>query len=425
MIEQLFLSVDSNCLAREISLAKQTVCYAAPGILEKPAEALARLARRVGPEMISVCLDFDEHVMRMGFGTLDAVEKLRNVGIEVRSIPGLRTGLIVIDDGGYIFTPIALYLETDNRSESAPNAMRLSEDQVKVALARLSPSAKIIAGMMAKSDREREWIREQTVDNPSEKVGGEDFENIRKKLEEAPPVNFDVARQVRVYNAYIQYVELNLSGAAIQRHRLTIPQSIQKLGGAEELTDRLKTTFDLIEKDGKLSSRALENSLNDIRKNFTPSLGKDHGRIILKQAKPHFEQKIEILRGQLKDHQKTVKHKLQRKLDKSRKQVVSYYVPQVVENPPDAMRGQFPKIGKKEAKAWLNSELERVFPKARDLVKKMQLDVSYKDVTFGTLNEKSFLEAIREAFPHIDWDKAYSDYRAAGESKDGENSGQS
>ena len=380
MIEQLFLPVDSNCLAREISLAKQTVCYAAPGILEKPAEALARLARRIGPEMISVCLDFDEHVMRMGYGTLDAVEKLRNPGIEVRSIPGLRTGLIVIDDGGYIFTPTALYLETDNRSESAPNAMRLSEDQVKVALARLSPSAKIIAGAMAKSDREREWIREQTVDIPSEKVGGENFENIRKKLEEAPPVIFDVARQVRVYNAYIQYVELNLSGAAIQRHRLTIPQSIQKLGGAEELADRLKTTFDLIEKDGKLSSRALENSLNDIRKNFTPSLGKDHGRIILKQAKPHFEQRIEILRDQLKDHQKTVRQKLQRKLDKSRKQVVSYYVPQVVENPPDAMRGQFPKIGKKEAKAWLNSELDRAFPNARDLVKKMQLDVSYKRV---------------------------------------------
>jgi hypothetical protein len=37
-----------------------------------------------------------------------------------------------------------------------------------------------------------------------------------RRLEEAPPVSFDVARQVRVFNAYLHYVELNLSGAPIQ-----------------------------------------------------------------------------------------------------------------------------------------------------------------------------------------------------------------
>jgi hypothetical protein len=42
----LFLSLDSSCLAREISLAERSVCYAAPGILMEPAEALAALSRR-------------------------------------------------------------------------------------------------------------------------------------------------------------------------------------------------------------------------------------------------------------------------------------------------------------------------------------------------------------------------------------------
>ena len=69
--------------------------------------------------MITVCLDFDERVMRMGFGTLDAVKVLRDAGIEVRTMPGLRTGLIVIDDTGYIFTPNALYLEADKRPDTA------------------------------------------------------------------------------------------------------------------------------------------------------------------------------------------------------------------------------------------------------------------------------------------------------------------
>jgi hypothetical protein len=66
-------------MAREIARAQRSVCYAAPGILPQAAEAMARVARHFGPELITVCLDFDERVMRMGFGDISAVEILRIV----------------------------------------------------------------------------------------------------------------------------------------------------------------------------------------------------------------------------------------------------------------------------------------------------------------------------------------------------------
>jgi hypothetical protein len=188
----------------------------------------------------------------------------------------------------------------------APNAMRLSKDQVTEALARLSPTAKAIAIALAKTDEERERIREQAVEVPWARVADEAFAAVSRRLEEAPPVRFDVARQVQVFNAYLQYVELKLTGAAIQRHRLAIPESIQKLGGSKDLEGRLRTTFDLIEKGGQLSSKALEDALNEIRKNFTPSLGKDHGRVVLKAAKPHLEERLAKFRDELKAHQEKV-----------------------------------------------------------------------------------------------------------------------
>ncbi len=417
MSEPLFLSLDSGRLAMQIAGAEHSVCYAAPGILPEPATALATLARKLGPELITVCLDFDERVMRMGFGTLDAVQTLRDVGVEVRSTPGLRTGLIVVDEAGYIFTPTALYLETDERSDKAPNAMRLSKDQVTEVLARLSPNSKTIAVALAKTEGERERIREQTVEVLSETVEDSDFKAVEQSLEEAPPARFDVARQVRVFDAYLQYVELKLTGAAIQRRRLTIPPSIQKLGGAKDLEGRLRTTFDLIEKGDKLSSKGVENQLGQLRKDFTPSLGKDHGRVVLKAAKPLLRERLTEFREELKAHQEKVEKELQSHLDESRKQIVDYFVPIVVANPPDAMRGQFLKVEEPEARAWLDSELDRVFPEADALVQKMQLDVSYKDVTFETLNQSDFLACVEEAFPWIDWDKAYAEYRAAGERK--------
>ena len=415
MSEPLFLSLDSGRLAREIAGAKRSVCYAAPGILREPATALVTPARSIGPELITVCLDFDERVMRMGFGTLDAVQTLRGVGIVVRSTPGLRTGLIVIDGAGYIFTPTALYLEADERSDMAPNAMRLSKDQVTEALARLSPAAKAIAVALARTEEECARIREQAVEVPSEKIENSDFKAVERKLEEVPTVEFDIARQVRVFNAYLQYVELSLTGAAIQRHRLAIPPVLLKLGGSKDLEGRLRTTFDLIEKGGQLSSKGLEDALNQIRKDYTPSLGKDHGRVMLKSAKSHLEERLEAFRGNLKTHQAKVEAELHGHLAKSREQIVDYYLPLVFENPPDSMKGQFLKFGEDEARAWLDSELERVFPKADDLIRKMNLEVRYKDVTFETLNWDDFLASVKKAFPRIDWDKAYDEYRAAGE----------
>jgi len=416
MSEPLFLSLTSSSIAAAIRKAEHSVCYAAPGIHAESAKAMAEVAQRIGPELITVCLDFDERVMRMGFGDLPSVKVLRDAGIPVSSTPGLRTGLVIVDHQGYIFAPTALYLEADDRPVDAPNAMRLSAEQVTEALARLSPAAKAIAIAMAKTDEERERIRKQAVEVASEPVSVPAMQEVERRLAEAPPARFDVARQVRVFNAYLQYVELSLTGAAIQRHRLAIPPSIQKLGGAKDLEGRLRTTFDLIEKGGKLSSKALEDRLNHVRKNFTPSLGKDHGRVVLKAAKPHLDERLIEFRKDLENHQETVKKELQGQLDESRKQIVDYYVPIVVKDPPDAMRGQFLKFGDDEARAWLDGELDRVFPKAEALIQKMQLDVRYKDVTFETLNRDDFLEAIKKAFPHVDWDKAYSEFRAAGES---------
>jgi hypothetical protein len=377
MTAPLFRSLDSTAMATDIRAAQHSVCYAAPGIQSEPANAMVDVARRIGPDLVTVCLDFDERVMRMGFGDLAAVKTLREVGIVVNSgfgdlaavktlrevgivvnsTPGLRTGLVIVDHQGYIFTPTALYLEAEDRSAEAPNAMRLSKDQVTEALARLSPAAKAIAIAFAKTDEEKQRIKEQAIEVPSASVADEDFAAVGRRLEEAPPVRFDIARQVRVFNAYLQYIELKLTGAAIQRHRLAIPASIQKLGGSKDLEGRLRTTFDLIEKGGKLSSKSLEDALNEIRKHFTRSLGKDHGRAVLKAAKPHLEKRLAKFRDKLKAHQEKVEKELQVQLDESRKQIVDYFVPRVVASPPDAMRGQFLKSGETEARLWLPSNV--------------------------------------------------------------------
>lgn len=413
----LFCTLDSSRIADLIGSAQRFVCYAGPGVQMPPAKAMVDVAKRLGAEMVTVALDFNEHVMRMGFGDVAAVRVIRESGIQINDAPGLRSALVLVDDEGYLFTPTALYLEAEPKSRQATNAMRLSADQLHEALARLSPVAKTIAMAQAATEQERERIAGLSVEVSSQSITDDKFTRVGQALKEAPPVKFDVNRQVRVFSAYLQYVELKLTGAAIQRHRLAIPPHILKLGGSKGLEGRLRTTFDLIEKGGKLSWKRLEDKLNEIRKNFTPSLGKGHGRVVLKSAKPCLEQRLETFRANLDAHQKEVQKELQNKLDESRKQIVDYYLQRVIDNPPDALLGKLtsPPPGEKDARLWLNTELDRVFPKADALVQKMQLNVSYKDVTFDTLKHPDFIKLVKAAFPPVDWGKVYEEFRAAGE----------
>ena len=417
--DALFCSLSPDRIADLVRSAQHAVCYAAPGIQLDLAQAMVETAGRLGKEMLTVSLDFDDRVMRMGYGDIGAVTLLLDAGISVNSSPGLRTALVVVDNEGYIFTPTALYLEAEPSDCAASNAMRMSGEQVSQALARLSPAAKAIAVAQAKTPEAKQQIEALTVDVVSAPITVAKLAEVKTSLKEVPPVRFDLARQVRVFEPYLQYVELSLSGAAIQRHRMAIPLSIQKLGGSKDLESRLRTTFELIEKGSKLSSKPLEDALNEIRKNFTPSLGKDHGRVVLKAAKPHLVERLTEFRTKLEAHQKAVEADLQKHLDTSREQIVAYYQARVIEAKPDALLGQSlnGEISEVAAKKWLNGELDKVFPSAETLIQEMKLDERYKDVTFETLNREDFLESVKDAFPNVDWDKAYSEFKAAGQSE--------
>lgn len=417
--DALFCWLSPTRIAELVRSAQHAVCYAAPGIQLDLAQAMVDAAGHLGKEMLTVSLDFDDRVMRMGYGNVDAVTLLLDAGIAVQSSPGLRTALVVVDTEGYIFTPTALYLEAEPTNGAASNAMRMSGEQVAQALARLSPAAKAIAIAQAPTPEAKQRVEALAVDVVSAPITPEKLAEVTTSLKEAPPVRFDLARQVRVFEPYLQYVELSLTGAAIQRHRMAIPEKIQNLGGSKELENRLRTTFELIEKGSKLSSKPLEDALNEIRKNFTRSLGKDHGRVVLKAAKPHLVARLTEFRAKLEAHQKAVEEDLQKHLDTSREQIVAYYKPRVMEAKPDALLGQSlnGEISEAEAIRWLNADLDRIFPSAESLIQDMKLEERYKDVTFETLNRMHFWESVKDAFPGVDWDKAYSEFKAAGQSE--------
>lgn len=420
----IFTSLSADSISKHIGKATRRVIYIAPGIWDKAASALAELKVSMPDLLIEVSLDFNEHTLRMGYGSLKAVQVLKDTGITVNHSPGFRSAILIIDNHGWVYTPTARYLEPEPQSLETPNAIHLTEQQINEIAIRVSPHAKKTAIKSASSPEEKERLESILMETGETPVSDHQYSQVCEEIEIAPPVGFDITRQVRVFEPYLQYVELTLTGAAIQRHRVRIPNSLQNLIGAEELEGRLHTTFDLIEKSDALSSKPLEEQLNQIRKDLTPSLGKNHGRVVLKSAKPLLIKRLNELESNLEEHRTKVKAALDAKLEESCKQVVEYYFPLAKENPPDALVGGLLKVDDEAIRSWLETELEASFPNADELISGMDLEDRYKDVTFETLNQPDFLESVQQAFPRINWDRAYNEFKAAGENSTAEGAAQ-
>lgn len=96
------------------------ICVVAPGLDEPRAHALAEAARR-GAD-VHVVVDPAGTTERHGLGTLRAVQLLREAGTEVRQLPALAAGLLLVDRRGYLIFPQSRLFAEEG---AGPNAVSI------------------------------------------------------------------------------------------------------------------------------------------------------------------------------------------------------------------------------------------------------------------------------------------------------------
>ncbi|MDF7824086.1 hypothetical protein P4B35_08685 [Pontiellaceae bacterium B12227] len=418
-MSNIFTALNSARIASHIQSANHRVCYIAPGVQCVVAAALVDAAQRIDREKITVSIDLDERVMRMGYGDIDGVSKLHEAGVYLHDSPGLRTAVLIVDATGYIFTPTAEYLEVEPQSEETPNAIQMSPEQIHQVIIRLSPKEKEEAIEKAPTEEVRQELRNTPVEVGVQAVSESKLKEVKQRLIEAPPVKFDVVRRVHVFEPYIQYIDCHLKGCHISQRRIRIPKHIMELGKDEDIAHRLHTTFDLLEKRSKASTEQIKAMVKNFLDDFTKSLGEPWKRVILRARRPQVDAAIADIQSAIEDYQEELKEKLKVEIARSMKKVVSYYIPLVKANPPARLVNQISgKLTNDICRKWLSNELARETPDAQGLIDQMKFDVQFRDVTYETLKEPAFEEALRQAYEYVDWDKPFNEFMAAGEKDD-------
>ncbi|CAG9609149.1 hypothetical protein [Pseudoneobacillus rhizosphaerae] len=409
----IFNRLSSIELSEQISFATQKVIYAAPGIHKEVTDSMINCIELLGKENIVTIIDKDPEICRLGYGEIEAIERLLQIGTIVRKAYGLRIGVLIVDNNAWIFSPTPLLIE-NQFNRAIINAINVNLEQGLELIRSISPDLfnKDDNAILKESYKNSINNNKSTPEIGKEKFNKGDLDIAKKDLNERPPKKFDFERRVRTYSSHIQFVELSLPGLQLNRRTLKIPSKLLNVSNNKEAQERLKATYSLINENSKISSKDIEQQLLKIRRTYLKSLGKRVGNIILRQKKEEFLSELEKIKVSIDKFSANIRKNLEKELEKSKKELCKILLPGVMQNPPDDLKGGIltKKPDKNTATAYLNFELDKVIPQVDELVNDIKLYCDFKDVTYEMLTDNEFQKNLRIHFPHVPWPKPFDEH---------------
>ena len=235
-----YCAVDDDKLVSLIRSARRTIHFAAPGLHWRVARALCERFDEVQFLQVTLILDPDEDVFRIGFGEIEALKLVHDhanaSGFFVRSQPGLRMGTLQVDKKTLVWSPTARSIE------APPDSHRRAFDNT------YSPNG-LMLGASAGNQISNAICAEGTDTNPSDAEIGRDAvtpEQIAKTaiaLSLNPPIPVDLSRISRVFSTKLQFVELRVSHAKLSQQRISLSSALLNADASEDLRAHLESSL--------------------------------------------------------------------------------------------------------------------------------------------------------------------------------------
>lgn len=400
------INADERRLVELINGASRRIVYMAPGLTRSIAAVLSDAWRRLGSHAVSVILDVDPEVCRLGYGTLEGLKEIQNsamdLGVLVCHQPGVRIGLLISDDVTLIHSPTPLLVEAQSKTLRHPNAILLG-----VPPAQLSKEI----GLGENPDKERSVGLDPV--RPAK------IQEVEHDISNNPPVEFDLARKVRVFTSRFQFVELEMTGCYISRKKVPIPSSLIGLANEQDVQSQFHAHFNLVSRGGLqvkhgelvLTEEVLRKRKEQITKDFLIPL-KSYGNVVLRANKDKLINAVETLRAEVKAFQDGVCANLQTQMDENAKALVNALLPAVTRTPPTwYTKFHGPVASETNLRPLLAREIGSAFGRADSLVREMNVNLIFKDVAYESLVDEEFLEVARRTIPGLEF--LHEEYDAA------------
>jgi hypothetical protein len=437
-----FTVVNDEILSAAIEATRHVLVYVAPGITERVVAAVDRSLGSQPNLPVTVIVDLDPEVYRLGYGTEEGLRALQDLArrqhLALRQQAGLRIGLLVTDSQTLVYSPTPLLIEAGSTSPAKPNA---------IVITRAGDST---ASLMSACGAEG-WSGEEAPPPQDAEIGRlaatpQEVDQSLQSLVEAPPKRFDVARIERVYESRIQFVELELTGYRLSLKRVPIPNDLL-LGEDRALVERLKNSFLLLQGDQaitvdipdfdpktreartrpggepllvKWSEAEVERQRKALYDDFLINVPR-FGHVIMRRNRPTLDQRVLLLRAQLAAFTKATREALGKKLDDAIKELAKTLLPRVRDRIPArytrVVAGAA--VSDEDLLELLTHDLDRSVGSS-DVLFKPEFRCVFKDVTYESISDESFRDLLSKALRDAGGERVvaqlFSEHDAAPES---------
>jgi hypothetical protein len=302
--------------------------------------------------------------------------------------------MVIADDQTLVFTPVPRLVEAGPNTTAGANAIRLG------------PAPKAIEAELGGTGEDSLRIGRQTL-SPGR------FEETKAALKASPPQAFDVARQVVVFNAFIEFVEIEVRGTELSRRTFRIPPFLLAVADSK-VREQLKTSYSL-QPDKLLDGSAVERDRKLLTSKFLRVIPR-YGTVVLRKDKDDLIDAIEELADSVKAFGERARSDLQAQIDKTVAELKASLLPGLLQNPPaewTLLTGR--PLDKGRIEANLEAELRAAFGSAANVAAGMSVHHRFKGVTHEMLRDKAFIAAARKAVPELE--SLYLEFSAAAASR--------
>ena len=266
--------VDEEQLAAWIDGATGTIQYLGPAITQRLAHKILAAEKRTG-ERSHVVIQLDDEMDRSGYGQTVGIRTLHDDGAYIQHRDGLRIAAFTAPGTGVVWSPIAERVDPIDRvsvngiwMEGAElHALRRwmnrmmgmqgpEESATHGAGSDTPHSAHLAQGSIDEEEVSARTNQRATGESSSEAVDQRHvpaepeahlrtidertIEKVETHLKEHPPRDFKEEKQTEVYQGYVGFVEIHVTGASLSgATTLAVPKELTELGLEADLRSRL------------------------------------------------------------------------------------------------------------------------------------------------------------------------------------------
>lgn len=400
-----FQQVNDDLLIELLANARQRVVFIAPGVHEPVAKALGRRFEEVDRLHVTVVIDLDEDVCRIGYGDVKGLQLLSGYAAKqsfaLMTQPGLRIGVLLVDDLALVWSPTPRSVEASPNgsgatpAEGAPNGVFIGTDAGDQLAHAVSAAGTDTLPSNAEIGRQV--------------VTPEDVQRTVAELSKNPPIPVDLARITRVFSTKLQFVEFAVKGAKFSKRELRIANDylnsdiqgdlkglvdsklrafgefrdeeveVSAFTNGEEVFDRNQNRL-----EEKVSEATLLRHRNDLERRYLYTIP-GFGRLIAKDDKQEFVKLVNAYKTQLSEYSTAIRQKLNAQ--------TNTIIDEALKLVADRAKRSGTELGKEELKSAIEQSLER----AKD--ESPEVKLVFKDVTYEQTRNPEFHAKLEKALP--------------------------